>query len=118
MSWTTWTPGRIVTPWEFWVLEIDPTYKRKPGSISDLMPTADLIQSALQNQNAQILDEIASDFVQGLKLAAFVRGPNVTGAQQSVTELFPDALWHRVAPVDDATRSQLTSLLNSAGSRA
>lgn len=112
VRWRTWKEEQTTTPWDFWYLKQGTEYRLRKGGSSSLKPTVELIQAAFERQNSAILNEIDSEFVQDVCLAAFVLGLDENDVQQQVKDLFEDAEFDRVQMVNRETMIHIVSLYN------
>ena len=111
VTWTTWQENPVSTPWEFWFVSQGVRYRRREGSTSMLTATDGQIAAAFDRRDSAYLEELEQEFINDVKLMAFVPAVDALSAQQSVTQLFLDAEFDRTQCVDDATRSAITDLV-------
>jgi len=115
LGWKTWAQGKIETPWDFWIIGQDRDDARlKNGYTSSLKkPSKELILSAFQTQNTEILEEINEKFSFAAKLCAFVESDSEEEAKNQVLGLFEDAEFNKISQVDPQTKNQIIYLLNN-----
>jgi hypothetical protein len=113
LAWLTWTEGKIETPWDFWVLNVGFDYKPRKNSTSSLKPSLTMVQTAFDNQDVDILEEIEREFVRDMKLCAFLMANNMEDAQSQITKIFKDAEFERTAEVDEPTKIAILELITA-----
>lgn len=106
MSWHTWRPDQVETPWDFWYL----SKGTKTKSMSE--PSMDLIQSVWNAQDTNSWDQLQGSQMWDVKLAAFVTAASESLAQAQVLKYFSDAEFHHCAPVDDVTKQKILKLFS------
>lgn len=118
VSWSTWKEQQVETPWDFWFISQGTRYKPRQTCDSKLVPGAAMIAHAFQTQNQKLLDEIGANFINDIKLLAFIPALDPQHAQQQVQMLFEDAEFDRVCVVDQQQQQTILQLITSAMAKA
>jgi hypothetical protein len=103
----------VETPWDFWYLS-----KGEKPKLNEQQVDLSLIQKIWQSKDVQAWHNLSQAHVPDVKLAAFVHAEHVDSAKQQVTQLFPDAEWHKCVQVDEATKQQIIQLFGATLSKA
>lgn len=111
ISWCTWREDPVNTPWDFWFLSNGARYKLRSGSQSRLRPDAHVVAHAYETQDMAILEEIDSNFINDVKLIAFVQAEDDDQAKASVQQFFPDADFDKCVAVDVDTQASILALI-------
>jgi len=111
VSWSTWREEPVNTPWDFWFLSNGARYKLRSGSQSRLRPDAHVVAHAYESHDVAVLEEIDANFINDVKLIAFVEAPDDVAARASVMQCFPDAEFEKCVPVDPETQASILALI-------
>jgi hypothetical protein len=112
ISWSTWREDPVDTPWDFWFLSNGSRYKLRSGSESRLRPDAHVVANAYESQDMAILEEIDTNFINDVKLIAFVEAEDDQLAKNSVQQFFPDAEFDKCVAVDVDTQASILALIS------
>ena len=112
VSWYTWREDLVHTPWDFWFLSNGTRYKPRSGSQSKLRPDAHVVAHAYESHDVAVLEEIDTNFINDVKLIAFVEAPDEIAAQAAVTQCFPDAEFEKCVSVDADTQASILALIS------
>lgn len=113
VSWSTWKEQQIDTPWDFWFISQGTRYKPKISCISKLKPSAAMIAHAFETNNTRLLEEIENNFINDIKLLAFIHAINPEHAQQQIMDIFEDAEFDKITVVDEQQHHTILKLIVS-----
>ena len=112
ISWSTWREHEVDTPWDFWFISQGSRYKPRSACASKLQPGAAMIAHAFETQNQKLLEEIETNFINDIKLLAFIHADDPDHAQQQVLNIFDDAEFDKISVVDQQQQQAILQLIN------
>lgn len=107
ISWHTWREDPVETPWDIWFLSQGemPKMTHQDSSLEE-------IQKIWQTQDVQAWNRLQQSQILDIKLASFIQAESDVHAKQQVLVLFPDAHWHKCAPVTEEVKQQIIQLFD------
>ncbi len=110
MSWYTWVDKDVTTPWDFWFLSQGSRYRPRKDSTSKPLDQ-EAIKQAFENADEATLIQLDLDYVNDVKLLAFVLASSEEEAKQQVKKVFADAEFDKIQAVDAATQTAILQLI-------
>jgi hypothetical protein len=117
ISWFTWLEEDANTNWDFWYLKQGS--RLKPRKTSDQSHIdADEVADAFTGAQAAKLDSLDANFINDVKLLAFVEAESDQEAKDQILAVFPDAEFDKCEQIDTDTRNQIIAMINRTLARA
>lgn len=113
ISWYTWQDQNITTPWDFWFLAQGNRYKPRGTKNQTQQLDQDQIIAAFESGNSAMLDQLDTEYINDVKLVAFVDAADAAQAQLQVKQMFEDAEFEKIEAVDQSTKTAILDLINS-----
>ena len=111
ISWFTWLEDDVQTPWDFWYLKQGARHKPRKNS-STSFTDEEQIADAFTSAHAGKLDHLDNEFINDIKLLAFIEAETQQHAIQQVLNVFADAEFDRCEQVDQQTKNQIITMIN------
>lgn len=113
ICWKTWKEAETVTPFTWYPISHGSIYKRRHGSNSSLLPTKEMIFTAYETKNSELLDEIQQNFIEDMTLCAFVDAEDEQQAKSEICRYFDDADIERCQKADEPTKEKILALFTA-----
>ena len=113
ISWYTWLDQNIQTPWDFWFLSQGSRYRPRSNAEQKLLDS-DQVIVAFESGNRDVLDQLDINYINDVKLVAFVEAPTPESASEQIQSVFGDAEFEKVQEVDVETKTAILSLIGQA----
>jgi hypothetical protein len=113
ISWYTWLDQNIQTPWDFWFLSQGSRYKPKSTALKTDIDS-DQVIAAFESGNRDFLDQLDINYINDVKLVAFVDADSPELACAEIQNIFGDAEFEKVQEVDAETKSAILGLIGQA----
>lgn len=110
ISWYTWLDRDIQTPWDFWFLSQGSRYKPRSNAESTQLDS-DQIIAAFESGNRAVLDQLEINYINDVKLVAFVDADSAELACEQIQSIFSDAEFEKVQQVDTETKNAILNLI-------